>query len=89
MLAEAEYKPAALWTIFARAESIDSAELFVGPAMRTAGELTLGAIRDWRVAEHFKLGIGGSYSFDFVPSGLPSYGSAPHGAMVFLRAIAE
>ncbi|MEI9991107.1 MAG: hypothetical protein WDM86_13805 [Rhizomicrobium sp.] len=88
-LAEAEYKPADLWTLFARAESIDSGELFASPAIRTAGEATLGVIRDWRVAEHFKLGIGGAYSFDFVPSGVPSYGSSPHGAMVFLRVLAE
>ena len=88
-LAEAEYKPADLWTIFARAESIDSGELFASPAIRTAGEATLGLIRDWRVADHLKLGLGGSYSVDFVPSGVPAYGGGPHGAMVFLRVIAD
>ncbi|HEY0104657.1 MAG TPA: hypothetical protein VGB91_01140 [Rhizomicrobium sp.] len=89
VLAEAEYKPAEAWTLFARAESIDSGELFSSPGIKTAGEVSLGAIHDWRVAEHLSLGLGGGYSFDIVPSGLPSYGSAPHGAMVFLRAIAD
>ena len=88
-LAEAEYKPADLWTIFARAESIDSGEFFASPAIRAAGEATLGIIRDWRVADHLTLGLGGSYSVDFVPSGVPAYGGGPHGAMVFLRVIAD
>ena len=89
-LAEAEYKPADAWTIFARAETIESRELFAGPALATAGQLTLGAIHDWRLAEHLAFGVGGLYAFDFVPSApLPAYGAAPHGAMVFLRLIAE
>ena len=88
-LAEAEYKPAALWTLFARAESIDSGELFTSLGVRTAGEATLGAIRDWHVAEHLTLGLGAEYTVDFVPSGVPTYGGGPHGAMVFLRVIAD
>ncbi|MEI9994997.1 MAG: hypothetical protein WDM91_10415 [Rhizomicrobium sp.] len=88
-LAEAEYKPADAWTVFARAESIDSEELFASPGLKTAGEVTLGAIHDWRIAEHWKLGLGGLYSFDIVPSDLPSYGGAPHGAAVFVRVIVE
>jgi hypothetical protein len=89
VLAEAEFKPTALWTLFARAESIDSGELFSSPGRKTAGELTLGAIRDWRIVDHLALGLGAGYSFDFVPSGAPSYGGAPHGALVFLRVIAD
>jgi hypothetical protein len=88
-LAEAEYKPADLWTIFARAESIQSSELAPGP-LRTVGEATLGAIRDFRVADNLKLGAGASYTFDFIPSALsPSYGSNPHGTMLFARVIAD
>jgi hypothetical protein len=88
-LAEVEYKPTASWTLFARGESIDSGELFVAPRVRTAGQLSLGAIHDWPMAEHVKLGLGGLYAFDFVPSGVPSYGGDPHGAMVFARLVAE
>jgi hypothetical protein len=89
-LAEAEYKPAVAWTVFARAESIESAELFASPGLATAGQLTLGAIHDWRLAEHLKFGLGGLYAFDFVPAApLPSYGGDPHGAMLFVRLIAE
>lgn len=89
-LAESEYKPNDAWTIFARAESIESGELFPKAGMKTAEELTFGAIHDWRVAEHAKFGIGGLNAFDFVPATPePSYGGDPHGAMVFLRLIAE
>jgi hypothetical protein len=89
-LAEAEYKPAEAWTLFFRAESIESEELFVAPGLTTAGQFTLGAIHDWRIAEHLKFGLGGLYAFDFVPSTpLPSYGADPHGAMMFARLIAD
>jgi hypothetical protein len=88
-LAEAEYKPADLWTVFARAESIETEELAPGP-LRTVGEATLGAIRDFRVAEHLKFGVGGSYTFDFVPNALsPAYGGDPRGAMLFARVVAD
>ena len=89
-LAETEYKPASAWTLFARAESIESDEIFPAAGVKTVGELTLGGIHDWRVAEYLKLGVGGLYAFDFVPkTPKPSYGGDPHGAMVFLRLIAE
>ncbi len=55
-----------------------------------AGKLSVGAIRDVRVAEHLKLGLGALYDFDFVGRDLdPAYGGAPRGAMVFLRLVAE
>jgi len=89
-LIESEYKPADLWTIFARAESTQSNEIFPGAGAKTVEELTLGGIHDWRVADHAKVGVGGLYTFDFVPGAAkPAYGSDPHGAMVFLRLIAE
>ena len=89
-LVEAEYKPNDAWTTFARAESVDNEELFPAAGAQTVGELTLGAIHDWRAAEHARIGLGGLCSFDFVPGGsLPSYGNTPHGAMVFLRLIAD
>ena len=89
-LAETEFKPSDPWTFFARAESVESDEWFASGTVHTAQKVSLGAIHDWRVAEHVKFGIGGLYAFDFVPSApTPSYGSDPHGAMVFLRLIAE
>lgn len=88
-LAEAEYKPGDLWTIFARAESVETDELAPGP-LRAVGEATLGVIRDVRVAEHLKFGMGVAYTFDFVPSALmPSYGGDPRGALVFARVVAD
>jgi hypothetical protein len=99
-LAEMEYKPAPPWTLFARAETIESTELVPAPLgssgtqIRGAGEFSLGAIHDWAIADHWKIGLGGLYAFDFAPS-LPkpsttaSYGANPHGAMGFVRLVAE
>jgi len=69
---------------------VESTEIFPGAGLKTVGELTLGGIHDWAMAVHLKLGAGGLYTFDFVPgSPAPSYGREPHGAMVFLRLIAQ
>jgi len=90
LLLEGEFKPDDDWTLFARGESIESKELLGGGQIRGAGEISLGAIRDFRLAEHWKIGLGGLYAFDFAPSSpTASYGSAPHGAMAFVRLVAE
>ncbi len=88
-LLEGEYKPGRDWTLFARAESLENDELFASGAVKTAGEISLGAIRDWRVSEHAVFGIGALYAFDLVPAALPTYGSDPHGTMLFVRIKAE
>jgi len=89
-LIETEFKPDQAWTLFARGETIESTELVPGGAVRGAGEISLGVIHDWRLAEHWKFGLGGLYAFDFAPSSsAASYGSAPHGAMAFVRLVAE
>ena len=88
-LAEAEYKPADAWTLFARAESIESGELVIAATPQTAGKFSLGVIHDWRVADHFKLGLGGLYDVAFAPSGIPAYGGGPHGATIFVRLLAQ
>jgi hypothetical protein len=85
VLLESEYKPDADWTFFARGEVEDNDELFASGAIKTVGEVSLGAIRDWKVAEHISFGIGGLYSFDFVPHAAPDYGGGPHGSMLFVR----
>jgi hypothetical protein len=48
--------------------------------------VSLGAIHDWRVARHLKLGLGAQQAFDFVPSALSvAYGADPRGTMGFVR----
>jgi hypothetical protein len=87
VLAEAAFKPADLWTVFARAEWEENAELVAGRVSHV-GEVSLGAVRDFRLGEHWKFGLGGLYAFDMTP-GHAGYGNAPHGAMAFARLIAE
>jgi cyclophilin family peptidyl-prolyl cis-trans isomerase len=78
------------WTLFGRAEYIENPELlFVGghhgPAFKV-GKVSVGAIRDFRVGEHAKLGAGALFALNFVPSGLEAlYGGDPKGAMAFVR----
>jgi len=90
VLLEGEYKPDSLWTIFSRVEWEENNELAANGAIERVGKLSLGAIHDWRVAGHWKIGLGASYDFAFVPSSLsPDYGGDPHGAMVFTRLILD
>jgi hypothetical protein len=89
-LVESAVHPTRAWTLFARAEQVQSDELesFAGlrGPIETVREATVGAVRDWRVSGHASLGVGALYTFDFTPSSLfPSYGADPHGAMVFVR----
>jgi hypothetical protein len=78
------------WTVFGRGEMTENRELLDldehGPAFRV-GKLSLGAIRDFRIAEHLSLGAGGLVGVNFVPEELaPLYGgNNPVGAMGFLR----
>ena len=57
-----------------------------GPAYRV-GKLSLGAVRDFRIADHLSLGAGGLLALNFVPGPLqPLYGgSNPTGLMGFVR----
>jgi hypothetical protein len=87
---ESAVKPNAAWTIFARGEQTETNELLPaaghhGPTYRVA-KVSLGAVRDFPVARHVSLGVGGLYALNFVPSGLkPAYGGDRSGAMAFLR----
>jgi hypothetical protein len=80
----------ASWTGFVRGERVDNDELVPasgahGPAF-TVGKASLGVVRDFPLAGHAQLGVGAQYAFDFVPRSLaPPYGSAPQGAMAFVR----
>ena len=86
------------WTLFGRGEIAENNELVPideeeeeggdhhGEAF-TVGKVSLGLVRDFKVAEHLAIGVGGLYSLNFVPKGLKDeYGGRnPHGAMGFVR----
>ncbi|HEV8407893.1 MAG TPA: hypothetical protein VGQ34_08140 [Sphingomicrobium sp.] len=77
------------WTIFGRGEMVENRELIQGqdePAYRV-GKISVGAVRDVRIADHWSLGAGGLFSMNFVPEALaPLYGGHdPTGAMGFVR----
>ena len=78
------------WTLFGRGEVTENRELVDngehGEAFRV-GKVSLGAVRDFRIADHLSLGLGGLFAVNFVPNGLaPLYGSHnPTGAMGFVR----
>jgi hypothetical protein len=88
---ESSLKPAALWTLFARAEREKNDELIpAGPlqgSAYTVGKTSIGAIRDFRLTRHVSAGVGALYAFNFVPETLaPLYGRTdPQGAMAFIR----
>ena len=78
------------WTVFGRGEITENRELVSvdehGPAYRV-GKVSLGAVRDFRIADHFSLGAGGLLAVNFVPDGLARLygGHNPLGAMGFVR----
>jgi hypothetical protein len=78
------------WTVFGRGEVTENRELLAigehGPAF-TVGKVSLGAVRDFRIADHFSIGAGGLFSVNFVPDSIaPFYGgNNPIGAMGFVR----
>lgn len=88
-VAEASVKHAG-WTAFGRAEVTENRELLDleehGPAFRV-GKVSVGGVRDFRIAENLSFGAGGLVAVNFVPRGLASlYGSRnPVGAMGFVR----
>jgi hypothetical protein len=79
-----------LWTLYGRAEVAENDELepaagHHGPR-RKVGKLSLGAIRDVRVAPHVRLGLGLQVTQNVVPDALaPLYAGDPKGAMAFIR----
>jgi hypothetical protein len=79
-----------LWTLYGRAEVAQNNELTFagghhGPTY-DVGKVSLGAIRDVRVAPHLWLGLGAQVTQNFVPAALePLYAGDPRGAMAFVR----
>ncbi|MGE3301706.1 MAG: hypothetical protein AB7M12_01170 [Hyphomonadaceae bacterium] len=90
LLAESALRFDARWTVFARAERTENSELLAagghhGPAY-AVGKLSLGAVRDFRIAPRVTLGLGGLYAANFIPSALEAaYGGEPNAAMGFMR----
>jgi hypothetical protein len=87
-VAEASLKHAG-WTVFGRGEVTENRELTDaedGPAYRV-GKISIGAVRDFRIADHWSLGAGGLAALNFVPGTIaPLYGgNNPVGAMGFVR----
>jgi hypothetical protein len=78
------------WTLFGRGDMTENRELLANvepaPAFRV-GKVSLGAVRDFRIAEHLLLGVGGLFALNFVPDALArDYGGHnPTGAMGFVR----
>jgi hypothetical protein len=77
------------WTVFGRGERVENRELLLpveSPAYQV-GKISLGAVRDFRVANHLFFGAGGLFAVNFVPRALaPLYGSrSPTGMMGFIR----
>ena len=78
------------WTFFGRGEITENRELLDvaehGPAFRV-GKLSLGAVRDFRIAENWSIGAGGLFALNFVPDAIaPLYGgNNPTGSMAFVR----
>lgn len=87
LLLEAALHPNDRWTVFTRAEAIETDEL--GPhhgPVEDVARLSFGAVRDWRVNEHAVFGVGALYQFHDASTALePSYGGDPEGAMAFVR----
>jgi hypothetical protein len=79
------------WTAFGRGELTHNRELVGnpdehGPAYRV-GKVSIGAVRDFRIAGDLSLGAGGLVALNFVPDSIaPLYGgNNPVGAMGFVR----
>ena len=85
------------WTLFGRGEMTENNELIApdhehedeeghhGPTHKV-GKVSIGLVRDFRIAPNLKLGLGGLYAFNFVPDEIEQfYGGDPNGAMAFVR----
>lgn len=90
-LFETAVHPNDRWTVFGRAERIESDELVPGVGgghgpLYTVSKASVGLVRDWRIAERVHFGLGGLYAVNRVPDALkPLYGGDPDGAMLFVR----
>lgn len=88
---EASLRPSRWWTVFARAERIETDELLPAPGdvhgpVFTAGKASLGAIRDFPVTGHLRFGVGALAARSLTPRGLDAvYGGDRTSGMGFIR----
>jgi hypothetical protein len=87
-LAEGAVQPDDRWTIFARAEQVDQDELTPGlhhGPTYTVRKASLGVIRDWRLGDSVKIGLGALVNAYDIPAPLSASYGDPGGGMVFVR----
>ncbi len=90
-LLEAAVKPDWRWTVFVRAEQIETDELLPSPGdvhgpRYTVGKASVGVIRDFRIAPGLMFGFGGLVARSLTPGGLdPAYGGDRTSGMGFVR----
>lgn len=85
---EAAYAPVREWLLFARAETVETHELGPTEEVFNVGKLSFGAIREFRVTEDVRLGLGALFAINAVADELePSYGGSSDGTMIFLRLV--
>lgn len=90
-LLEGAISPDDRWTLFARAERIETDELVPGAGgghggLYTVSKASIGAVHDWQIAPNVRFGLGALYSLNQVPGPLePLYGGDPDGGMIFAR----
>ncbi|MGA0601571.1 hypothetical protein ACO2Q3_12780 [Caulobacter sp. KR2-114] len=83
LLLESAYRPDDRWTVFTRAEWVQENEL--APGVHPVGKLSVGAIRDFAVARHVKVGAGVLVSGYALPQALKAAYGGPVSGMGFLR----
>ena len=82
---EIAFSPSSDWTVFARVETIGTHDLGPTEEVHSVGKFSLGARRDFRLTDRFRLAIGALYTVNAVADELePAYGGDPDGAMVYL-----
>jgi hypothetical protein len=87
LLVEAAFKPDDAWTFFTRGEQVEQDELGEedhGPAY-TVRKLSLGAIRDFTLTDHVKVGLGAQVSAFDVEEPLGATYGDPTAATMFVR----
>ena len=88
---ETALHPDERWTVFGRAERIETDELVPGVGgghgpLHTVSKASIGVVRDWRLHRNVRFGLGGLYAVNRVPDALePLYGGDPNSAMLFVR----
>lgn len=82
---ESAIHPNKRWSVFARAEGLETGELS-GAGIQKVQKASIGVIRDFALADNVTFGVGALGSRNWVPSDVAaSYGGDRAGAMAFVR----